>query len=629
VDLTYNGSSTVPTNAGSYVVVGRINDPVYQGTALGTLVIDKAAATMNFPNLTATYDGTAKPVSVTTTPPGLTVNVTYDGSTTAPTAAGSYAVEAVVDDVNYRRTANRTLVISKASATITGLTGQNKPFDGTTTASASGIAALSGVFGSDEVIVSGTPSFTFASANIATGTPITTSGYTLTGAQAGNYNLILPSLSANITTRELTITGLTGENKTYNASSIASAVGTAILNGVFGTDDVTLSGTPVYNFDSANVGSAVAITTTGYTLSGADSGKYTLAQPSLSANITAKELTITGLTGENKVYDGETSATASGTASLSGAVGDDEVILNGSALSNFVSANVGTGIAITTTGYTLTGTDAGNYTLTQPSLSANITARELSVTGLTGDNKPFNGNTDATASGTASLNGVVGDDEVTLDGAAVLNFVSANVGTGIAITSTGYSLTGANAGNYTLTQPGLSANITAKELTITGLTGEDKPFDGNAIATVSGTAALNGVVGSDEVTLAGTPVFTFASANSGVGIAITTTGYSLGGANAGNYTLTLPSLSATIFEDPLFTNPENVPRIARLPGGGVRLTFKGVLGRTYAIQRSTTLLDGSWTQISTVMADHDTEIIFDDLEAPANSAFYRVSIPAQ
>lgn len=96
-----------------------------------------------------------------------------------------------------------------------------------------------------------------------------------------------------------------------------------------------------------------------------------------------------------------------------------------------------------------------------------------------------------------------------------------------------------------------------------------------------------------------------------------------------NYTLTLPSLSATIFEDPLFTNPENVPRIARLPGGGVRLTFKGVLGRTYAIQRSTTLLDGSWTQISTVMADHDPEIIFDDPEAPANSAFYRVGIPAQ
>ena len=119
VDLTYNGSATVPTNAGSYVVVGKINDATYQGTALGTLVIDKAAATATIRNLTTTYNGAAKPVSVTTVPAGLTVNVTYDGSATAPTAAGSYAVVAVVDDVNYRRRSTGTLVISKATATVT------------------------------------------------------------------------------------------------------------------------------------------------------------------------------------------------------------------------------------------------------------------------------------------------------------------------------------------------------------------------------------------------------------------------------------------------------------------------------------------------------------------------------
>jgi hypothetical protein len=66
-----------------------------------------------------------------------------------------------------------------------------------------------------------------------------------------------------------------------------------------------------------------------------------------------------------------------------------------------------------------------------------------------------------------------------------------------------------------------------------------------------------------------------------------------------------------------------------LPGGGVRLTFQGIPGRTYAIQRSTTLQDGSWTQISTVMADDDPEITFDDPEAPAHSAFYRVTLPLQ
>ena len=291
-------------------------------------------------------------------------------------------------------------------------------------------------------------------------------------------------------------------------------------------------------------------------------------------------------------------------------------------------ADVGTGIAITTSGYTLSGLNAGNYTLTQPSLSADITAHELTVTGLTGENKVYDGNVDASASGVAVLNGVIGADDVILSGTPVCTFASANVGVGIAITATGYTLTGADAANYFLIQPSMSANITAHELTITGLTGNDKPHDGNTHATASGTAVLNGVNGADEVILSGTPVFTFATADKGTDIAITTTGYTLTGAAAGNYLLTLPSLRASIFEDPLFANPQNAPRVAVLPGGGVRLTFQGIPGRTYAIQRSTTMHVGSWTQIHTVTAGENAQITFDDPEAPAHSAFYRVAIPA-
>jgi hypothetical protein len=219
---------------------------------------------------------------------------------------------------------------------------------------------------------------------------------------------------------------------------------------------------------------------------------------------------------------------------------------------------------------------------------------------------------------------VVGADDVSLAGTPVFTFASANAGTGIVITTTGYTLTGANAGNYTLAQPSLSANITAQELTIIGLTGDNKAFDGNTNATATGTAALSGVVGADDVTLSGTPVFTFASANVGTGIAITTTGYTLTGANAGNYTLTQPSLSASIVEDPLLTSPENTPQISVLPGGGIRLIFNGYPGRTYAIERSTTLLPDSWTRITTVTAGADSLVIFDDTQPPVSSAFYRV-----
>ncbi|MFT5856953.1 MAG: hypothetical protein ACI8XO_004209, partial [Verrucomicrobiales bacterium] len=58
-----------------------------------------------------TYDGDSKPASATTDPAGLSVAITYDGNAAAPSAAGSYAVEATVTDPNYAGTASGALVI--------------------------------------------------------------------------------------------------------------------------------------------------------------------------------------------------------------------------------------------------------------------------------------------------------------------------------------------------------------------------------------------------------------------------------------------------------------------------------------------------------------------------------------
>jgi hypothetical protein len=48
-----------------------------------------------------------------------------------------------------------------------------------------------------------------------------------------------------------------------------------------------LGGAPVFTFVSADIGIEIVITTTGYTISGVDSGNYSLTQPILSADITA------------------------------------------------------------------------------------------------------------------------------------------------------------------------------------------------------------------------------------------------------------------------------------------------------------------------------------------------------
>jgi hypothetical protein len=130
VTFTYDGSPTAPTNAGSYAVIGTISDPNYTGSSSGTLVIGKATATVTLGSLSQTYDGTTRSASATTTPAGKTVNFTYDGSAIAPTNAGSYAVIGTISDPNYTGSASGTLIINKATATVT-LGSLNQIYDGT------------------------------------------------------------------------------------------------------------------------------------------------------------------------------------------------------------------------------------------------------------------------------------------------------------------------------------------------------------------------------------------------------------------------------------------------------------------------------------------------------------------
>ncbi|HKE55286.1 MAG TPA: MBG domain-containing protein [Pyrinomonadaceae bacterium] len=116
VNVTYNGSPTPPAALGSYNVVATIDDPVYQGTATGTLVISPVFASVTLGHLYQVYDGSPKPVSVKVTPPGTAVTVTYNGSTSPPTDPGTYSVVATIDDPNFRGGTSATLTIYAAGA---------------------------------------------------------------------------------------------------------------------------------------------------------------------------------------------------------------------------------------------------------------------------------------------------------------------------------------------------------------------------------------------------------------------------------------------------------------------------------------------------------------------------------
>ena len=93
------------------VVATKAQDDLYFAASATATVAAVYSAEVYLLNLRQIYDGTAKAASATTMPAGLTVQFTYDGSATAPTATGTYEVVGTVNDGEYYATATGTLRI--------------------------------------------------------------------------------------------------------------------------------------------------------------------------------------------------------------------------------------------------------------------------------------------------------------------------------------------------------------------------------------------------------------------------------------------------------------------------------------------------------------------------------------
>jgi hypothetical protein len=99
---------------GDHTLYVQERDGAGAWTASGSFTtrIAKASATVVLGNLAHYFDGTPKSATATTTPPGLNVDLTYDGSPTAPTNVGNYAVVATINDAAYQGSASAVLMIA-------------------------------------------------------------------------------------------------------------------------------------------------------------------------------------------------------------------------------------------------------------------------------------------------------------------------------------------------------------------------------------------------------------------------------------------------------------------------------------------------------------------------------------
>ena len=312
-----------------------------------------------------------------------------------------------------------------------------------------------------------------------------------------------------------------------------------------GSEDVHLVGGTVTFADKA-VGNGKSVTATGLSLSGADGGNYQLASTSAAttANITARTLTVSA-TGANKVYDGTIAATV--TMSDNRVAGDALTASYSTAL--FADKNVGNGKAVSVSGISVTGADAGNYAVnTTATTAVDITARTLTVSAA-GVNKVYDGTTAATVT---LMDDRIAGDELTAS-YTTASFAHAEVGNGKAVSVSGISVSGTDAGNYTAnTEAATAADITGATLTVVGITAENKVYDGTTAATLNlGSALLVGVVSGDDVMVDASSVAgAFADPEAGANKLVTVSGLTLTGADAGKYTLTQPTTTADITPAP-------------------------------------------------------------------------------
>ena len=104
-------ASVLTTDAGAYDCVVS-NGAGFATSSSAALTVHKAVGVVTLFDLHQIYDGAPRAVSFTTSPSGLTVDVTYNGSATPPTAPGSYAVIATIDDANYTGSAAGRLIVT-------------------------------------------------------------------------------------------------------------------------------------------------------------------------------------------------------------------------------------------------------------------------------------------------------------------------------------------------------------------------------------------------------------------------------------------------------------------------------------------------------------------------------------
>ena len=329
-----------------------------QPTGLTASISKKNISEISADTKDKVYDATTKAVNytsalITKQAPGAGTVIdgtpyTIDDVSIVPTAEFDYknvgnsksisstSIIEGVDKGNYELVKALNLVVrnvTKKSLNMTGLSvPASKVYDGTTstvltdnkvllTASLPGQGTVTDgkPYTTDisNLSITGTAIGTYNSKNVLTANTVTYTGLILSGTESGNYSLTIQvPQPAIILKKELTMSGLSvPSTKIYDANTKANVLDNKTLQNKitagtgnkddgkpYDPDDVSLSGSPVANYNTKDVVTAIVVNFSGLSLAGADASNYSLKiQTQYNATITPLVRNVVA-NQQNKIY---------------------------------------------------------------------------------------------------------------------------------------------------------------------------------------------------------------------------------------------------------------------------------------------------------------------------------------
>lgn len=536
-DVTIDITSATGTFEDKNVGTGKtvtIRDIALGGT-------DAANYTLSDTTTTTTADITAKELTANVS--SVSVTKEYDGTTAAGNVSGDATAETGISgetvtvnvsageyadkNVGTNKTVTLTLSLSGDNASNYTLSNKTAVIE---TASITPSSSITDATATEQNVVVGVgtftaPKFTGVTVNGVAETVEGTVTYTIDGISNMTYEQAKAALAQKDKGSQIEVGySFTSTDTNYVTTAQTGIITVSMVDIAFeiGEGAITVDNAPVYGATWGDIAKADGSRITAKVGEDTVTGTYTVKDASVrpgagsaswevlftgtlgdktytdvtvqtgTVTVKQKELTITGLSAADKPYDGNTTATVSGTAVLNGVLaGDTVTVTTGTAA--FDSKNAGAQ-TVTFSGYGIEGASASNYVLSaQPaSVTATISPKPVTITGVTAENKTYDGNTTATIDNPGTINGIISPDTVTIK-AGTGTFASADVGENIEVTFSGFSLTGTDSGNYTLSaQPAsTTANITKANYTGT-------PNTVNVNVLINQDAAQTGSVSLDQ-----------------------------------------------------------------------------------------------------------------------------------